>query len=140
VKAALIAVAANIVLKILLMGPLAQVGLALATTIGGWVNFGLVVWFAVRAGLMTHDAGLARSIAKLALAGLVLAIALMLGEGPAQRLFAGWRSLHEVATLATLIGLGALVYGGAVAVLFGRQWLVAFRRNPATVPPIPLGD
>ena len=40
VKAALIAVAVNIVFKILLMGPLAQVGLALATAIGAWINLG----------------------------------------------------------------------------------------------------
>ncbi len=46
VKAALIAVAVNIGFKILLMGPLAQVGLALATSIGAWVNLLLVIWFA----------------------------------------------------------------------------------------------
>ena len=45
-----------------------------------------------------------------------------------------------LATLATLIGLGALVYGGAVAVLFGRQWVVALRRKPGAVPPIPAAD
>ena len=38
VKAALIAVAVNIAFKVLLMGPLAQVGLALATSIGAWIN------------------------------------------------------------------------------------------------------
>ena len=51
VKAALIAAAVNIAFKVLLMGPLAQVGLALATSIGAWINLGLVVWFAARAGL-----------------------------------------------------------------------------------------
>ena len=38
VKAALIAAAVNIAFKVLLMGPLAQVGLALATSIGAWIN------------------------------------------------------------------------------------------------------
>ncbi len=38
-KAALIGTAVNIVFKIVLMGPLAQVGLALATSIGAWINF-----------------------------------------------------------------------------------------------------
>ena len=52
VKAALLAAAVNIAFKFLLMGPLAQVGLALATSIGAWINLGLVVWFAVRAGHM----------------------------------------------------------------------------------------
>ena len=50
VKAALIGTAINIVFKVLLMVPLAQVGLALATSIGAWINFVLVLFFAHRAG------------------------------------------------------------------------------------------
>ena len=50
VKAALIGTAVNIAFKIALMGPLAQVGLALATSIGAWINFILVLYFAARAG------------------------------------------------------------------------------------------
>src|SRR6202795_3252630 len=46
VKAALTGTAVNIVFKLALMGPLAQVGLALATSIGAWINFILVLWFA----------------------------------------------------------------------------------------------
>src|SRR6201986_2969895 len=46
VKAALTGTAVNILCKILLMGPLAQVGLALATAIGAWINFILVLWLA----------------------------------------------------------------------------------------------
>ena len=38
VKAALLAAAVNIALKVVLMGPLAQVGLALATSVGAWIN------------------------------------------------------------------------------------------------------
>ncbi len=52
VKASLTAVAINIGFKIVLMGPLAQVGLALATAIGAWVNLGLIIWFAARAGIL----------------------------------------------------------------------------------------
>src|ERR1700724_84168 len=59
VKAALIAVPVNIAFKILLMGPLAQVGLALATTIGAWINFALVLWFGARAGYLRRDRALA---------------------------------------------------------------------------------
>ena len=39
VKAALTGVAVNVALKIALMGSLAQVGLALATAVGAWINF-----------------------------------------------------------------------------------------------------
>ena len=53
VKAALTAAAVNIALKIVLLytTDLAQVGLALATSIGAWINFGLLLWFGMRARL-----------------------------------------------------------------------------------------
>src|ERR1700716_1849961 len=48
VKASLSAVAVNVAFKVLLMQPLAQVGLALATSIGAWLNLALITWLAVR--------------------------------------------------------------------------------------------
>src|SRR5208282_6833194 len=72
-KAALIGTAVNIVFKVALMGSLAQVGLALATSIGAWINFILVLWLAARAGLIAADATLKSSLAKLIAAGLALA-------------------------------------------------------------------
>ena len=36
-------------------------------------------------------------------------------------------ALRAETTLAALALLGALVYGGALALLFGREWLAAFR-------------
>src|SRR5690606_38511267 len=48
VKAALIAVVVNILLKIVLTGPLLQVGLALATSVGAWLNLALLIWAAHR--------------------------------------------------------------------------------------------
>ena len=44
VKAALTGVAVNVALKVALMGALAQIGLALATAIGAWVNLLLVLY------------------------------------------------------------------------------------------------
>jgi putative peptidoglycan lipid II flippase len=122
VKAALIAVAVNVALKVMLMGPLAQVGLALATAIGAWINFGLVVWFGYRAGFIRMDADLARSIGKLAAAGLVLAAVLWLAQRPVLVLFGSWKILREETALAVLAVLGALVYGLCLLVMFGRRW------------------
>ena len=51
VKASLTGLAVNLALKVLLMGSLAQVGLALATAIGAWINLLLVLGFAVRADI-----------------------------------------------------------------------------------------
>ena len=127
VKAALAAAAVNIAFKVLLMGPLAQVGLALATSIGAWINLGLVVWFAHRAGHARVDARLRRSTAKLATAGLALAVAWWLCEAPVAHLFDGWHRLREVGTLAVLAAIGAAIYGGTIVILFGSDWLTAFR-------------
>src|SRR3954449_1969041 len=76
VKAALIGVAVNVALKIALVGSLAQVGLALATAVGAWVNLLLVTGFAARAGYLDLDRALVRPIAKFLIAAAVLGAAL----------------------------------------------------------------
>jgi putative peptidoglycan lipid II flippase len=125
----LLAAVVNIAFKVALMGPLAQVGLALATAIGAWINFGLVVWFAARAGLFSVDDRLKLSTAKIAVAGVALALTLWLAQDPVLSLYRTWGLLRDVAALATLAVIGAIVYGCLVAALFGRQWLAAFGRS-----------
>ena len=127
VKASLAAVAVNVLLKIVLMGPLAQVGLALATSIGAWINLLLALWFAHRAGLSGFDARFKQSVWKLAVAGLVLALILWLSLRPIESLLQDWHALREEAALGALAAIGAIAYGGVIALLFGRQWLKAFR-------------
>ncbi len=132
VKALLVGVAVNVAFKIMLMRDYAQVGLALATSIGAWVNFGLILWYARRERLIAADERLRRSIAKLAVAGLALTAALLVGA----RLLDGAPSLRAELALAVLALVGLLVYGGALALLFGRQWLAAFRgRGNPQIPP-----
>ena len=126
VLAALIAAAVNIGFKVLLMGPLAQVGLALATSIGAWINLTLVVWFAIRAGHLRFDARFKASALKLAVAGLVLAAVLWFAAPPLARLFAGVAQ-HDIVTLAVLAALGGTLYAGMVLAIFGPRWLAAFR-------------
>jgi len=129
VIALLISVGINVGFKVLLMGRYAQVGLAIATSIGVWVNFLLLVWFARRRNLIALDARFRRSLLKFAIAGLVLAAALVIGDQLFTVLFSQWSHFRALTTLAALTGLGAIVYGGAVALLFGREWLAAFRRR-----------
>ncbi len=131
VKAALLAAAVNIAFKFLLMGPLAQVGLALATSIGAWINLGLVVWFASRAGHIARDERLRQSMVRLAIAGVALAAVLWLCVAPVSRWLTGWNSLHDLATLGVLTVIGAVIYGGTVLLLFGPGWLAAFRARGA---------
>ncbi|HZT24481.1 MAG TPA: murein biosynthesis integral membrane protein MurJ [Pseudolabrys sp.] len=132
VKAALIAAAVNIVFKILLMGPLAQVGLALATSIGAWINLGLVVFFAWRAGHAQIDEHLRLSAIKLAAAGLAMAVVLWLGYAPATRSFSTLAHGRDVVTLIVLASAGGAVYCAIVIALFGRAWLARFRAAART--------
>jgi putative peptidoglycan lipid II flippase len=125
VKASLIAVAVNVALKIVLVlvGSLAQVGLALATSAGAWINLVLVTSFAARRGHFAFEPRLRSATGRLALAGLALAAVLWLTHQPIARLFAGAGSLRDVWTLAVLAVIGMIVYGGMALALVGRQWL-----------------
>jgi putative peptidoglycan lipid II flippase len=117
-KAALIAAAVNIAFKLVLTGPLAQVGLALATTIGAWTNFALAVWFAVRQGRMGLDRRMRASLLALGVAGIALAAAVFFAKTPVLAFFAphGWLGLFGA--LITLAAIGGVVYGVAALALF----------------------
>jgi putative peptidoglycan lipid II flippase len=134
VKAALAAAALNIFLKFLLMTPLAQVGLALATAIGAWVNFILVMWLALRAGLIRVDARLKDAIWKLAVAGLVLALVLWFGAPYADKLL-NVAALRDEIALVILAAVGGVVYGGALLALFGWHRVKTFspKRDASSV-------
>src|SRR5436309_1548187 len=111
VKAALIGVAANVALKVALVGSFAQVGLALATAIGAWINLLLVIAFAVRAGHLHLDSALGRSLARFVAAGFLLGLALWLAMRLSAIHPADWSARDET-TLLVLIVVGALVYAG----------------------------
>jgi len=127
VKALLLSVVVNVTLKLLLYKSYAQAGLAFATAVGAWVNFGALVWFAARAKLFAADERLLQSVWRLAVAGAVLAGALLLCVGPLHRLFEGLRALRDPLTLTALAAVGAVVYGGVLIALFGREWLALYR-------------
>ncbi len=122
VKASLTGLAVNMGLKLLLMGSLAQVGLALATAVGAWVNLLLVLGFAVRAGYLELTHALRQSLMKFAITGLVLAAVLWLTARFAAAHLAGVRFQDEI-ILLLLIGVGVVVYAGAILGLFGWRWL-----------------
>jgi putative peptidoglycan lipid II flippase len=129
VKAALTGVAVNVALKVALVGSLAQIGLALATAAGAWINLLLVVMFAVRRRFLEIDRGFAVAIAKLVLAGIVLAAALWLTGRWCASALSGMTALRDEAALAILIAVGLVVYGGSILLLFGPRWLRALIRG-----------
>jgi putative peptidoglycan lipid II flippase len=140
VKAVLAGTAVNIICKIVLMVPLAQVGLALATSIGAWINFVLVLFFAARAHVIALDAELKSSLWKLAVAGIALAIVLLIADPLVTALLSSWSRFRSESELALLALLGGLVYGGLVIVLFGRRWPALLRRSAQTAPAVTLDE
>src|SRR5215831_5963325 len=128
VKASLTGLTVNVLLKVLLMGSLAQVGLALATAVGAWINLLLVLGFAVRAGFLELNRPLAQSLLKFIACGGVLAAALWLAARFAAVHFSGL-PLHDEAALLLLIAVGAVVYGASIFSLFGLSWLKSLVRG-----------
>ena len=112
------------------MGSLAQVGLALATAVGAWINLLLVIGFAVRAGYLELDRALVRSLAKFA-RGRRRARRRRCGlpRGLRRRNFAQLSAFRDEAALLLLIVVGAVVYAGSILLLFGRGWLRSLVRS-----------
>jgi putative peptidoglycan lipid II flippase len=121
VKAALIAVLVNILLKIVLVTPLAQVGLALATAAGAWINLALLIYAAKRArfeGRIEYE-----RVMRLAAAGMVLGVVLYGGERLLAPALGALPALQDEALLLVLVIIGGVIYGALVIALLGRNWL-----------------
>ena len=129
VKAALIGVAVNVALKIALVGSLAQVGLALATAVGAWVNLLLVTGFAARAGYLDLDRALVRIMMKFLVSGVALAAALWLTARLAVSQLAELSALRDETALLVLIIIGTIAYAGSILLLFGSSWLRSLIRS-----------
>jgi putative peptidoglycan lipid II flippase len=129
VKASLTGLAVNLALKVLLMGSLAQVGLALATATGAWINLLLVLGFAVRAGYLEFDRPLIQALLKFLAAGLILAAALWLSAKFTAAWLATLPVFRDETILLVLIAVGAVVYGASIFLLFGKAWLRSLVRN-----------
>ncbi|MFD0988145.1 murein biosynthesis integral membrane protein MurJ [Methyloligella solikamskensis] len=129
VMAALSAAAINIGLKFLLMGPLAQVGLALATAIGAWINLGLLIWFAKRRGFALSPAKLGPTLVKLVVAGAILGVAVYGASLVVPNLLQGLPAFRDETALAVLVVIGGIVYGLMLFLLLGTSWLRGLLRE-----------
>src|SRR6187399_1655353 len=127
-KAALTGIAVNVALKVALVGSLAQIGLALATAVGAWVNLLLVLAFAVRAGYLEPDRALMRSFARFVVSGIILAAALWFAARFAATGLAPIGAFRDEIMLGVLVVVGAVVYAVCILVLFGRRWLFSLVR------------
>jgi putative peptidoglycan lipid II flippase len=122
VKAALVGVLVNVLLKIVLMGPLSQVGLALATSAGAWLNLVLLVWAAHRLKFERPRAPIERAMRLLAI-GLLLGLAFYAGQRFLVPMLSGLSRFREEILLLILLVGGTILYTALILALVGRDWL-----------------
>ena len=116
-------------------GLMPHLGIAVATTLGGWLNAGLLYATLVRKGHFASDARLRRTLPRIALASLAMSVVLWIMAALLAPLFAAGATLERSLALLTLIGAGVTVYAVAVIGLGAvqvRQLLGLLRgRRPA---------
>jgi len=117
VRAAVVAVVANIALSLILIRPLGTTGIALATSLAAWTNVAVLVYWLRRHAHFTLDAGFRRRVPRAALASVLMAGGLVLGANALSGPLGGGLA-PKIAALATLV-LGGLVLYGALALGLG---------------------
>jgi len=83
----------------------------------------------VRAGYLEFDRAWITSLAKFAVAGVLLAAALWATSHFANLYFAQMKTFRDETTLLLLIAAGAFAYGVLILLLFGRGWLFTLVRD-----------
>jgi putative peptidoglycan lipid II flippase len=121
VRIALVAMLVNLVGNLILMWPLAHVGLALSTALSAWVNAALLYIMLRRRAHFAIDARLRRRGLRLIGAALAMA-ALLFMLNPLIDPWTARGLATRIAALALLIGAGAGVYFGAVFALGVFRW------------------
>jgi putative peptidoglycan lipid II flippase len=117
VRFALVALAVNLALNLVLMGPLGHAGLALATSVAAFVNAALLLRGLLRAGVLRPPRGWPLLLLRGLGASLAMAVLLWFGTGevsqwlalqPAQRVLrlGGWIVAGALVYALTLLALG----------------------------------
>jgi putative peptidoglycan lipid II flippase len=110
VKIASLCVAINLVLNLALMGPLAHVGIALATAIAAWINAALLAVGLMKRGHLVIDDRLKSRLPRIALAAGIMTVCLVLGglalAGPL-----GGAEGGRIGALVALVAGGIAVFG-----------------------------
>lgn len=135
VQIALIAMAVNLIGNLILVWPLAHIGLALTTALAAWVNVALLYRTLRRRGHFAIDAQLRRRTVRLLGASVLMGGALALME-PWIDPWTGRGLIERIAALAVLIGTGVLIYAAAALMLGAfslKELRERFRRPGAAV-------
>ena len=117
------------------MGLMPHLGIAVATTLGGWLNAGLLYRTLAKRGEFVGDARLRRALPRIGLATIVMGAALWIAASALAPWFAPPSGAAvRFGALAALVGAGLLVYALATfafGVIDRRQLRGLLRRNPS---------
>jgi putative peptidoglycan lipid II flippase len=125
VRIAIVSMLVNLAGNLVLIWPLAHVGIALATALAAWVNAAGLWWVLRRRGHFTIDARLRRTLPRLVAASTVMVAVLLLLTLMLAPLQASGLPLR-IAALVLLLGTAGIAYL-AMARLFGVFTLAALR-------------
>jgi putative peptidoglycan lipid II flippase len=114
--ASLSALTVNVLLKLALTGTMQQAGLALATSIGAWINLILLIVLASRRNYMALDKHLWAMLACIAMATVLAGLAMFFSAALLAPLAASLPRFQEITRLALVGIVGGAVYGGVVAI------------------------
>ncbi len=122
VKAGITAMVANVVFNAIIVGamvlndyPAPHAGMALASALAGWLNFALLFRWLRASGAFEPQSRWGRYGLQLAVSGTLLAIWLWWASRNLFE-FAGQSALERVGGIAALIGVGGVIYVGALLV------------------------
>jgi putative peptidoglycan lipid II flippase len=121
VRIALIAMLANFLMNLVLIWPLAHIGLALSTALSCWINAGLLFVTLRKRGHFEVDPRLKRTAIRLGLATLAMA-ALLIAAGPLVDPHMTGNLFERVFWLAALMIVAAAVYFGVAILLGAFDW------------------
>jgi putative peptidoglycan lipid II flippase len=106
-----VSVAVNVVASLVLFYAMGHVGIAIATSLAGWVNTVLLAGALLRRGDYAADAGLRKRIPLMLLSSLIMGVAIwFLAEQLAPWFARGQGALIQIGALAGLVGAGLAVY------------------------------
>lgn len=139
VKVALVALATNLVLNVVIVVPWYRAGLpgphaglAAATSLSAFLNATLLYRGLRRAEVLGEPGGIGRFLLRVAVAGGVMAVALLWGTPPLSRWLEAPVALR-VLWLAAAVGGGVLAYGAALLAVGVRPVDLRLRRLTRTV-------
>jgi putative peptidoglycan lipid II flippase len=120
VRVAVVALVANMAMNLMLIFPLAHAGLALATSLAGFINAGFLYRILLRQGVYRPSPGWGWFSVRLALANLVLGLLLAYGP-PSIAVWTHATSRWRLLELAVWVGAGMAAYLGALLLLGFRK-------------------